>query len=83
MIYEEKTVKKTLVEDFNLYQKVIDALPLPISYRDRNGVYQTCNTAYEKMTGITREKMVGRTPLMFMTPKSPKLLSTGMPNFWN
>ena len=60
MIYEEKTVKKTLVEDFNLYQKVIDALPLPISYRDRNGVYQTCNTAYEKMTGITREKMVGK-----------------------
>jgi len=60
MIYEEKTVKNTLVEDFNLYQKVIDALPLPISYRDRNGVYQTCNTAYEKMTGITREKMVGK-----------------------
>ena len=60
MIYEEKTVKKTLVEDFNLYQKVIDALPLPISYRARNGVYQTCNTAYEKMTGITREKMVGK-----------------------
>jgi PAS domain S-box-containing protein len=61
MIYEEKKVKKSLVDDPNLYQRIIDALPLPIFYRDKEGVYQTCNTAHEKLTGYTREQLVGKT----------------------
>ncbi len=61
MIYEEKPAKKTLVEDSDLYQRIIDALPLPIFYRDQNGVYQTCNAAHEKLIGISREQLVGKT----------------------
>ena len=49
MIYEEKPVQSSLVDDPSLYQRIIDALPLPIFYRDRNGIYQTCNTAHEKL----------------------------------
>ncbi|HNQ37352.1 MAG TPA: PAS domain S-box protein [Prolixibacteraceae bacterium] len=61
MIYEEKKSKKTLVDDTDLYQRVIDALPIPIFYRDQNGVYQTCNAAHEKLIGIAREQLVGKT----------------------
>ncbi len=61
MIYEEKPAKKTLVEDSDLYQRIIDALPLPIFYRDQNGIYQTCNAAHEKLIGISREQLVGKT----------------------
>lgn len=61
MIYEEKKSKKTLVDDTDLYQRVIDALPIPIFYRDQNGVYQTCNAAHEKLIGIPREQLVGKT----------------------
>lgn len=61
MIYEEKPAKKSLVEDSDLYQRIIDALPLPIFYRDQNGVYQTCNAAHEKLIGISREQLVGKT----------------------
>lgn len=61
MIYEEKPAKKSLVEDSDLYQRIIDSLPLPIFYRDQNGVYQTCNAAHEKLIGISREQLVGKT----------------------
>lgn len=60
MIYEEKPVQSSLVDDPSLYQRIIDALPLPIFYRDRNGIYQTCNTAHEKLIGITREQLMGK-----------------------
>ncbi len=61
MIYEKKSVKRSLVDDLNLYQRIIDALPLPIFYRDKNGIYQTCNTAHEQLIGINREKLMGKT----------------------
>jgi PAS domain S-box-containing protein len=61
MIYEEKSVKKSLIEDHSLYQQIIDALPVPIFYRDLNGIYLTCNTAHEKLTGIPRDQLIGKT----------------------
>ncbi len=61
MIYEEKSAKKSLIDDSDHYQRIIDALPIPIFYRDQNGVYQTCNAAHEKLIGIPREQLVGKT----------------------
>ncbi len=61
MIYEKPTAIKNYLENPQLYQWIIDALPIPIFYRDTNGIYKTCNTAYEKFVGFSREKIVGKT----------------------
>jgi PAS domain S-box-containing protein len=61
MIYEDKQSKSSLVDDHTIHQRIIDALPIPIFYRDVNGIYQTCNIAHEKFIGIPREQLIGKT----------------------
>jgi PAS domain S-box-containing protein len=61
MIYEKPTDVNNCLDNPMLYQWIIDALPIPIFYRDTNGIYKTCNTAYEKFIGFTRQNIVGKT----------------------
>ncbi len=50
-----------LVNQLRFLQKIIDAIPNPIFYRDLNGVYQGCNRAFEENWGLSREEIVGKT----------------------
>lgn len=61
MIYEKPTDINNCLDNPMLFQWIIDALPLPIFYRDTKGIYKTCNTAYERFIGFTRQKIVGKT----------------------
>ncbi len=60
MIYDKKSFFPGNIDDPEFHQKIIDALPIPIFYRDLNGVYQACNKAHEKFTGRLREQIVGK-----------------------
>ena len=42
-------------------QQLLDAIPVPVFYKDRQGVFRGCNVAYEKFVGLTKEQVVGRT----------------------
>lgn len=61
MIYEEKSFHQEFINDPELHQKIIDALPIPIFYRDLKGVYKACNTAQEKLLGIPKSQIIGKT----------------------
>lgn len=61
MIYEEKRSRNSFVEDPALYQQIIDALAIPVFYRDQQGIFQTCNTAFEKFIGIPMDQLTGKT----------------------
>ena len=70
MIYEEKTFNQEFINDPELHQKIIDALPIPIFYRDMKGAYMACNLAQEKLLGLTKSQIIGKTvfdiqPLVF------------------
>ncbi|MGH1462547.1 MAG: diguanylate cyclase [Neptuniibacter sp.] len=39
---------------------VIDALPFPIYYKDKNGLYLGCNQAYETYANVKREEIIGK-----------------------
>jgi PAS domain S-box-containing protein len=41
-------------------QRFIDAMPTPIFFKDLNGFYLGCNTAWEQVAGKQREEIVGR-----------------------
>ncbi len=60
MIYDKESFLNSNIEDPEIHQKIIDALPVPIFYRDTNGIYQMCNAAHEKFTGKTRNEIVGK-----------------------
>jgi PAS domain S-box-containing protein len=60
MIYDKKSFLTGNIEDPEIHQKIIDALPIPIFYRDTKGIYQMCNAAHEKFTGKTRDQIVGK-----------------------
>lgn len=60
MIYDKKSFASGNIEDPEIHQKIIDALPIPIFYRDIEGVYQMCNAAHEKFTGKTKDQIVGK-----------------------
>jgi PAS domain S-box-containing protein len=60
MIYDKKSFLPGNIDDPNLHQKIIDALPIPIFYRDLTGTYQMCNAAHEKFTGRIKEQIIGK-----------------------
>ncbi len=61
MIYEERSFNQGFIDDPELHQKIIDALPIPIFYRDRNGIYKACNLAQEKLLGLPKSQIIGKT----------------------
>ena len=60
MIYDKKSFERGNIEDSGIHEKIIDALPIPIFYRDVNGIYQLCNKAHEKFTGRPKEEIIGK-----------------------
>ena len=60
MIYEEKSFHQEFINDPELHQKIIDALPIPIFYRDVKGVYKACNVAQEKLFGMSKSQIIGK-----------------------
>jgi two-component system cell cycle sensor histidine kinase/response regulator CckA len=45
----------------HFYQKFLEILPVPVFYKDKQGIYRGCNPAYEKLTGLSKEQIIGKT----------------------
>lgn len=60
MIYDKKSFITGNIDDPDFYQKIIDSLPIPIFYRDLEGVYQMCNKAHEHFSGKPRAQIIGK-----------------------
>ncbi len=58
---EKIRAEATLTNNLNFIQKLIDTFPSPIFYKDAEGCYRGCNTAFEKYAGKSREEIIGRT----------------------
>ncbi len=60
MIYDKESFTNENNECPEIHQKIIDALPIPIFYRDLNGIYEMCNKAHEKFMGKSKEEIIGK-----------------------
>ena len=58
-ITERKRAERTLQEQLNFLQQLIDAIPSPIFYKDTKGVYQGCNKAFETYYGLRQRQDSG------------------------
>ncbi len=57
---EERCMQTRVVEDYRLLEVVLDAIPIPVFYKDSNGFYLGCNTAYETFFGKSRNYLSGK-----------------------
>ena len=60
-VTERREAREALERQARFLQELIDAIPTPMFYKDREGVYRMCNQAYEEFFGRTRDEIVGKT----------------------
>jgi diguanylate cyclase (GGDEF)-like protein/PAS domain S-box-containing protein len=60
-ITEILLTEKLINEQLQFLQKLIDTVPAPVFYKDRQGIYRGCNQAYLTYMGLPREAIVGKT----------------------
>jgi PAS domain S-box-containing protein len=56
-----KQGERMLQEQLQFLQRLIDTIPMPVFYKDVNGVYLGYNRAFEVFLGMPREKLIGKT----------------------
>ncbi len=59
-ISELKEAEENLLEQINFLQVLIDTIPAPIFYKDKNGLYLGCNKAFEAYLGRPKGEILGR-----------------------
>lgn len=50
-----------LEEQLHFTQAILDAIPIPVFYKDRNFRYLGCNREFEKVLGRSRTEIIGKT----------------------
>jgi PAS domain S-box-containing protein len=59
-ITERKEMDRKLQEAVLFQQRLIDALPVPVFYKDSEGRYLGCNSSFEKFFGNKKEEVTGK-----------------------
>jgi PAS domain S-box-containing protein len=60
-IISRKNAEKALKDNLTFLDTLMENIPNPIFYKDRNGIYQGCNKAFaEKILGLPKEQIIGR-----------------------
>ncbi|MDO9035246.1 MAG: PAS domain S-box protein [Methanoregula sp.] len=49
-----------IMEHDRFLQRLIDTIPNPIFYKDKNGIYIGCNTAFEGYIGLSKDQLIGK-----------------------
>jgi two-component system, cell cycle sensor histidine kinase and response regulator CckA len=60
-ITERKHVVTELNEQLHFLQQLLDSIPIPVYYKDVNGVYLGCNAGFETLVVMPRSGIVGKT----------------------
>ncbi len=58
-ISEHEKVKKVLNENKDMLETIIESISSPLFYKDVNGHYLGCNSAFSNYLGIPKEKIIG------------------------
>ncbi|MEN6439593.1 MAG: ATP-binding protein [Syntrophobacter sp.] len=61
MVRDHCNIAKPLQDQLRFLQTLIDTIPNPIFYKNRNGTYLGCNKAFERRLGMGRDEIVGKT----------------------
>ncbi|MCD4821184.1 MAG: PAS domain S-box protein [Methanococcoides sp.] len=59
-ITRQKVAEKMKKQQVHFMQELIDAIPVPIFYKDKDGIYLGCNDTFAEFTGIPKKDMIGK-----------------------
>ena len=51
---------------------LLDAIPYPVFYKDRDGRFLGCNRAFESCRNLTREELIGKTVFDLLPPEEAR-----------
>ena len=57
-ITHRKRAEKALLDNLNFMNTLIDTIPNPVFYKDRQGYFLGCNVAYAKTLGLHQKKRI-------------------------
>lgn len=60
-ITKRKAAERSLRENLQFLQKLIDTIPNPIFYKDKYGGFEGCNLAFERLVNLSKEEILGKT----------------------
>ena len=61
-VTEIKQAERDSLEREKFILSLVNAIPSPVFYKDRDGLYLGCNLAYTEFIGVTAEQMRGKKP---------------------
>ncbi|MBI5680968.1 MAG: PAS domain S-box protein [Methanobacterium sp.] len=59
-ITERKKAEESIKEQYHFLQNLIDTIPYPLFYKDKEYVYIGCNNAFEEFIGLSKDEIVGK-----------------------
>ncbi|WP_440956269.1 PAS domain-containing protein [Methanosarcina sp. Mfa9] len=69
-----KQIERTLRDNLQFLETLINTIPNPIFYKDRNGAYIGCNEVFaNRIFGLPREKIIGKTLPALQVPVTEEL----------
>lgn len=72
-ITEQKFAEMELAAREAFLKTLVDSMPIPIFYKDRNGRYLGFNRTFQEFLGKTRKEIIGKTPFDITEPGLAKL----------
>lgn len=72
-ITDRKRMEAELSEQFHLVEELIDAMPLPVYLKDKEGCYLRINRAFETFFNVDRSTLIGHTLVDLLTPEDARL----------
>jgi PAS domain S-box-containing protein len=70
-ISQEKKARAALLEQVHLVRELLDRIPVAVFYKDAEGNYLGCNRAFEELSGLSRDEMIGRQVSEIWPPGMP------------
>lgn len=74
--------RKDLKDQLSFLQNLIDTIPGPIFYKDREYRYIGCNTAFEDYIGIPREELIGKSVFDIAPPELANVYNQADADLW-
>ena len=66
---ERLKIEKQLEHQVQLQQTLMNSIPVPVFIKNAQGEFQDCNPAGEKLLGLSREELRGKTVTYFAPPE--------------
>ncbi|HBC86698.1 MAG TPA: hypothetical protein DCZ94_07080 [Lentisphaeria bacterium] len=59
-IRERKKLQARSIEQFDFLNTLIETIPAPVFYKDRQGKYTGCNKSFEEFLGVSKNEIIGK-----------------------